>query len=600
MPGLSDLKIKIGAKKEPHDLAWINDKERSVLKAMGGSGKPGPMGIPAYDVGAADDEAASTSGGPGAEPSEGEGGGWDEPGGYSKPGKDIEKGWDNPYEPGALGNVLGFIGDAIGAGFKSSAFGKVNMGVGEKLGGKGEELSPDDLRELDRISWEELSGPAKDPDRDGINDGSEIVNEIIKKEEEVEEELTPMQKYFKDIQSATKNDIGFSQMTPEEKLITSLGIQNRVIEPFEQWLATQEEAVQNLPKWLQSTKYREYAKNRTSPAQSYQPSTASMMASTEAIKDKTPATTELFNRLGMSSNIATAKGGGQILDNLVQRQTGGPTYDPVREAEAEKRARELQAIKVGELDEAPQTRAEREALQASGGMYRDEEGAVRDAQGNVQEDFGFDYTAPPEPGRPDPVNTPDTPKWEPPKVIEPVDTTPLPPGLVRNPETGEVTIDKEAAKEWHTMGGWQNVDADDNANDPWDTAVWDEQDYLKTAWGKGSRNTGLDQGDLGGGWNISRKELAQHTGNAYTPEHFSYALQGPSITFLPTPTPTPTPMPLGPNISLGPQQQPTGLQSLPQQGMPGFGMQSPTPFGTQQPFSSGFGQQPNYNSPYAR
>jgi len=46
MSGLSDLKVKI--KNQPHNLAWINDKERSVLKAMGGSGKAGPMGIPAY------------------------------------------------------------------------------------------------------------------------------------------------------------------------------------------------------------------------------------------------------------------------------------------------------------------------------------------------------------------------------------------------------------------------------------------------------------------------------------------------------------------------------------------------------------------------
>ena len=48
MSGLSDLKVKI--KNQPHNLAWINDKERSVLKAMGGSGKAGPMGIPAYDT----------------------------------------------------------------------------------------------------------------------------------------------------------------------------------------------------------------------------------------------------------------------------------------------------------------------------------------------------------------------------------------------------------------------------------------------------------------------------------------------------------------------------------------------------------------------
>ena len=64
-----------------------------------------------------------------------------------------------------------------------------------------------------------------------------------------------------------------------------------------------------------------------------------------------------------------------------------PTYDPVREAEAERRARELQARNIAELGTAPQTRAEREALQAKGGFYRDEEGAVRDAMGNIQEDF---------------------------------------------------------------------------------------------------------------------------------------------------------------------------------------------------------------------
>ena len=154
------------------------------------------------------------------------------------------------------------------------------------------------------------------------------------------------------------------------------------------------------------------------------------------------------------------------LSNVVQRQTGGPAfapnlfsmqppgqiplpypipprpepkpiippspppepeiiYDPVREAAAEKAFRDIQARRISELDEAPQTRAEREALQAKGGFYRDEDGAVRDAMGNVQEDFGFDYVAPPEPGRPDPVNTPDTP----PPVVpdDPTDPLPLPP-----------------------------------------------------------------------------------------------------------------------------------------------------------------------------
>ena len=102
-------------------------------------------------------------------------------------------------------------------------------------------------------------------------------------------------------------------MTPEERLITSLGIENRIIQPFNEWLATQEERVRNLPRWLQATQYREYAKNRTSPASSYQPVTAPVRK-TESITDKTPATTELFKRLGM-------KTGGYINDNIVESKS---------------------------------------------------------------------------------------------------------------------------------------------------------------------------------------------------------------------------------------------------------------------------------------
>ena len=262
-----------------------------------------------------------------------------------------------------------------------------------------------------------------------------------------------------------------------------------------------------------------------------------------------------------------------------------PTYDPVREAEAERRARELQARKIAELDEAPQTRAEREALQAKGGFYRDEEGAVRDAMGNIQEDFGFDYVAPPEPGRPDPVNTPDTPKWEPPKVPEPIDTTPLPPGLVRNPETGEVTIDKELAKGYVGTGGWQfDMDVQDQKSDEEAWHDWDEQDYLRGAYMEGYGTTGLGRGDLGGGWSIERTDPGLASGNpANSPGGYNYALKGPSKTFLPKPVTLPDIRTYQP--MMGQQPQPTGLQGL-QQGMQGFGMQSPRPFG----------QQPNFNT----
>jgi len=46
--GLSNLKKSININGQPHSLAWINPDEASALKAMGGSGKPGPMGIPSY------------------------------------------------------------------------------------------------------------------------------------------------------------------------------------------------------------------------------------------------------------------------------------------------------------------------------------------------------------------------------------------------------------------------------------------------------------------------------------------------------------------------------------------------------------------------
>jgi hypothetical protein len=48
--GLSNLKKSININGQPHSLAWINPDEASALRAMGGSGKKGPMGIPSYQT----------------------------------------------------------------------------------------------------------------------------------------------------------------------------------------------------------------------------------------------------------------------------------------------------------------------------------------------------------------------------------------------------------------------------------------------------------------------------------------------------------------------------------------------------------------------
>ena len=93
MPGLSSLKVNI--KDQPHNLAWINDAEQALLKDLGGSGRPGPMGIPAYEFSDEDDAdlgdvtgspggAAGAAGGAGAGAGGGGGGGGGT-GGWSEP-----------------------------------------------------------------------------------------------------------------------------------------------------------------------------------------------------------------------------------------------------------------------------------------------------------------------------------------------------------------------------------------------------------------------------------------------------------------------------------------------------------------------------------
>jgi hypothetical protein len=87
MPGLSSLQVDI--KKQPHNLAWINKEEQSLLKDLGGSGRPGPMGIPAYDDNDYDTDLdedydfdqEDISGGMGGDTGGGTGGGdsWGEP-----------------------------------------------------------------------------------------------------------------------------------------------------------------------------------------------------------------------------------------------------------------------------------------------------------------------------------------------------------------------------------------------------------------------------------------------------------------------------------------------------------------------------------------
>ena len=65
-------KRKVNVRGQKHSLAYINDREKRMLRQAGGSGKPGPNGIPTYfDVGEGDfgydsgGNSANTAGGKG-------------------------------------------------------------------------------------------------------------------------------------------------------------------------------------------------------------------------------------------------------------------------------------------------------------------------------------------------------------------------------------------------------------------------------------------------------------------------------------------------------------------------------------------------------
>jgi len=245
-------------------------------------------------------------------------------------------------------------------------------------------------------------------------------------------------------------------------------------------------------------------------------------------------------------------------------------YDPVREEAARKRARELQALKIGKLDTAPQTTAERLALEKSGGFYRDDAGNVRDASGAFQEDFAYDYTAPPPidsglsgddfnfTGDPDPVPEP-PPPTDPIPLPDPTDPIPLPDDPIRPGPVYPLPYpfpDKPI-----TYPDRPGVVYPYNPPAVGIPAI--RQPY----------EIPMNMGPGSGGAPIMGQQL-QPTG-----------LQG-----LQQGMQTP-------NVYPRPSMQSQNMQGL-GQNLQGFGMQSPVPFGTQQPFSSGFGgfgQQQGYN-----
>ena len=309
--------------------------------------------------------------------------------------------------------------------------------------------------------------------------------------------------------------------------------------------------------------------------------------SPEEARRRIPALPKLKQTIGFPDEDETTEAyGGGGLRNLIRRQTGGPTFDP------EQTARDLQRLRIAQLETAPQTAAERIALQKQKGFYRDEEGYARDSEGNVVEDFGYQ--------RPDDV----------PESIDVQDDKPKVP-KTGGPFPEPVPID--------VLDKQDPIDVQDPTGDPLlDTVVYnpipDDVTTLPTFQppGLGGPFTRPEYNpftDYTGPKTMADLGNKGRGGSHFTPEFTQY-LEGQGYTIDMTPTYVdgapriinqqgqlvdfnkPMMLPagvqgLGPSSTIGPQLQPTGLQGL-QQNMQGFGMQSPVPFGTQQPFSSGF------------
>jgi len=345
MPGLSSLQVNI--KDQPHNLAWINEAEQDLLKDLGGSGRPGPMGIPAYydsDVG-------------GDVESYDEGDMFDDPNTDNDTPTNITEEQSRAavaeqlglnYDPESLATPdvpsYGFneAGDFIGIEdiggspqgafetdreFQDYFFGPKDGGpVKEGPGGftKYSEV-PESLKFLSPTAYTIMNLLDKasrnvDPDakqgtksnisfytpEDPMEDyGDEEV--VVEEEvEEVEEEtpLTAMEQYFKDRETAT-----ITATDETNNIVERLGIQNRTIEPFNEWLAGQSEAMRAADRTTQTNKYRESLVGMTSAAESYLPLVAPIRdRETEQrlinnlygdSSKRTSATQALFNELGI-------------------------------------------------------------------------------------------------------------------------------------------------------------------------------------------------------------------------------------------------------------------------------------------------------------
>ena len=339
MPGLSSLQVNI--KDQPHNLAWINEAEQDLLKDLGGSGRPGPMGIPAYEdqddeyndeeeasgyealedgpsqaaggYGGADTGGGDTSGDTGGDPfgEYGEGGPDRRDATYNLATNDFNfardrdasnfrddldvLGIENINQAGSLQDYYRDLGKDVnitedkdgtynytGKDALTTALGEMGKAAswaGQNLGAAGiikafynavtgKPSAWDAFPRSDTLTTtaKKSQPPVINEFRDDGNADEEIIPETDEEETD-EEELGTMEQFFVDRDIAQ----GSSQNEVLNNMIERLGIQNRTIEPFNQWLAGQSEAMRAADMTTQTNEYRKSLRDQTSPAQSYLP-----------------------------------------------------------------------------------------------------------------------------------------------------------------------------------------------------------------------------------------------------------------------------------------------------------------------------------------
>jgi hypothetical protein len=143
----------------------------------------------------------------------------------------------------------------------------------------------------------------EDPMED-YGDEEVVVEEEVEEVEEETPPLTAMEQYFKD-----REDGATTAIDETNNIVERLGIQNRTIEPFNEWLAGQSEAMRAADMTTQTNKYRESLRDQTSAAESYLPLVAPIRdRETEQrlinnlygdSSKRTSATQALFDELGI-------------------------------------------------------------------------------------------------------------------------------------------------------------------------------------------------------------------------------------------------------------------------------------------------------------